>query len=236
MNDERMGLPSASTMERIALCPGSHLADKLPRGASPSADRGTKIHKVLEGTLPASALNRSDFIVASRIMHYEALLCDRYDMEQRKLEIREKRYFVCDEELNLAYSACPDVIFVNEKGDCLFINYKAGWMDCAPVKNNYQLLAEAVAVFCNIKVKSMVGALIKPNAPTVPYETKAFSKPELIEGKRKLLEISKAAMQPRAPRRYDEKACFFCDAKKICKEYEKNNSNGRANKEVPKPD
>tara|TARA_R110002153_G_scaffold3004_4_gene14268 strand:+ start:3703 stop:3993 length:291 start_codon:yes stop_codon:yes gene_type:complete len=50
MSDERRGLPSASGLEQIALCPGSFVAQQgIEDVAGEAAARGTRIHAYLEG-------------------------------------------------------------------------------------------------------------------------------------------------------------------------------------------
>ena len=50
MSDERGEWPSASSMEQIALCPGSFMAQRdLDDVSGPEAERGTRIHAWLEG-------------------------------------------------------------------------------------------------------------------------------------------------------------------------------------------
>ena len=50
MSDERNGLPSASSMERYQLCPGSYMAERgLPEATSEDAEAGNRIHAVLAG-------------------------------------------------------------------------------------------------------------------------------------------------------------------------------------------
>ena len=47
---ERKGLPSASGLEQLALCPESFVAQKaFPEVTSPAAERGNRIHAYLEG-------------------------------------------------------------------------------------------------------------------------------------------------------------------------------------------
>jgi hypothetical protein len=50
MSDERRGMPSASGLEQIALCPGSFVAQQgIEDIAGEAAARGTRIHAYLEG-------------------------------------------------------------------------------------------------------------------------------------------------------------------------------------------
>ena len=61
MSDERKNLPSASSMERYMLCPGSWAAEKgQPEQASSDADSGNRIHAALAGEAVNPPLTEDD--------------------------------------------------------------------------------------------------------------------------------------------------------------------------------
>ena len=88
MSDDRGDSPSASSIEQIALCPGSHVAQRgLPDTTSKAAHRGTMIHLLLE-------LNQSDFECAVELAAKRDDLINQIFPTGRKMTKKEQRLWL----------------------------------------------------------------------------------------------------------------------------------------------
>jgi len=153
-DDERLGLPSASGLQRIVECPASlpltvQLRDRgelPPDRGSEDADRGTRIHEVLEAfatgaELPAD-VDPEEFREAEALWERSQTILTRTfgeDLSGVELLV-EKRFWLMDENGEKSASGRYDLIGVSEaRKEALVIDYKSGWGEVAPAEHNYQL-------------------------------------------------------------------------------------------------
>ena len=91
---ERKGLPSASYMEQIALCPESFQAQmQYPDSTSFAAERGNRIHAYLEGQ--DIELNMEEMECAQELEHKRDELVKRIFPDAKKLKmVKEVRLWL----------------------------------------------------------------------------------------------------------------------------------------------
>jgi hypothetical protein len=222
VQDERLGLPSASGFERIhgeEGCPASFLLEQHlhEEGDQQAAKRGERIHAVLEGRYPMASLSYSDKICAERIAFEEGRLVEELGFEGAT-QIKEQRFWVKDSKGKKLFSGKPDVVHVLHDR-ALVINYKTGHYAPTPIKENKQMRCELLVTANggNFLFKELTGALIHPNAPLPDksisqYETVSIEalQAELPAYQKTAIE----AMNPDAPFRPSPKNCRWCKGKK----------------------
>jgi hypothetical protein len=217
MPDEREGLPSASGLGRVIDCPRSkELEDKCP----PSPDnkfsvRGTKIHGVMDGSVPESELSREELGVAQELRDYDKVLfVDVVDI------VREQRYWhkIGDRKL---WSGKLDVAGrCRVTGQGIVVNYKTG-RGQDNVRYNWQAKAESVLFWQQNRDNGMEEVRYCFSQPESPYEPilcHTFTNHELVRAERQiedavLLALSDKKDKPLNP---TEEACKWCRAVSIC--------------------
>jgi hypothetical protein len=219
--DERLGLPSASSAEAEILCLGRrNLCAKygIDKVESQSAKRGTKIHAVLEGEEGYDSLNSSDKKTHDLICLYEGALVEKYSCEGAPVS-SELRLWVKDEmEDNQLYSAKLDRIYVRDNF-ALAIDFKTGFSNVTKARDNWQLRIQAICTFANYpQVQEVASALIHPHHPFGKYSDYVFTRKEagfLKEEYESYLEKMKDENAQRTP---NDISCKYCSAKDTCPE------------------
>ena len=207
MSDERLGLPSASSMERYLLCPGSYAAERgLPETTSDDAEAGNRIHAVLAGETVTPPLSDDE----ERTME----AC-RTQAEQLIAELvpgndaihRERRLWFGNQ-----WSGKPDLVAVDcVFADALVIDYKTGRGEVATADGNMQLRALAVLGAEEYKLSLVAVAIVQPLAG--PPSVCIYSAGDLKKARKEVLGIIDAIHKPDAPRIPSPKACQYCKAK-----------------------
>jgi hypothetical protein len=222
IQDEREDLLSASGFDRVhgpEGCPASFMLEKhiADSGDRTAANRGTRIHSALEGTIPMANLAHSDRICAERIAFEEGRLVEELGFEGAT-QIKEQRFWVTDKNKKKLFSGKPDVIHVlSDRALCL--NYKTGFYLPTPIQQNKQMKAEAIltAFSGNFLFKTISTALIHPNAPLEDGGISQHAQWPIEQIKMDLEAFSATArnvLKPDAPFRPSESNCKFCRGKK----------------------
>lgn len=114
-DSERSGLPSASSMDAMIRCLGrKSICEKMnlePSKKSEYADRGEKIHAVLEGKLNIEEISNSDKWTVGKIMNEEGRIVDKYNFQGAEV-IREKRLWELGENMQPIFSARLDCVYL----------------------------------------------------------------------------------------------------------------------------
>lgn len=226
--DERGGKPSASSMERLALCPGSFLAEaSAPTPpASKYAERGTKIAALVQQQLTSDGDSLVPDVDSSEIeeahrMYKETIRC--YEsaaaalgitvplMDKDNLILVEQRLWSLDK----TFSGKPDVVIMN--GDCaIIIDHKSGWGDVTVATHNWQLRTLAVLVHQLFKKTKIAVAIVQPNNADPTIGT--FDEHSLVAAEATIIHAINEAKQPNAKRIPSGKACKFCKYRPECSE------------------
>lgn len=212
MSDGRNRKPSASSMERYALCPGSWAAEQgIPDETSEDATTGNRIHAWLAGETVAPPLTADETSVAEKCRAQEDLWLSTV-LPHRDEMIREQRYWMGD-----AWSGKPDLVAIDSiMGEALVIDYKTGRGDVTAAEGNLQLRALAVLVHEKHWCTKVTVAIIQPlaGAPSVCE----YSHDDLIRARAEISAIIDRINAPNAPRVPSTEACKYCKAKPYCPE------------------
>lgn len=212
MNNERQGLPSASSMERYMLCPGSYAAEQgQPEQASDDAEIGNRVHAVLAGETVTPPLNDDEERTMEACRSQATAILDAY-LPHRDEIILERRYWWGQQ-----WSGKPDVVAIDTlQCHAVVLDYKTGRGEVASAEGNMQLRALAVLVYVEHQVERITVAIAQPLAGEASVCT--YQADDLRKARIEILEIITGIHQPDAPRRPSAKACRYCKAKAVCPE------------------
>lgn len=214
--DEREGRPSASTMERISLCPGSHLISLgIKEKESEAASRGSRIHALAAGEKVENASQEERDTADS---------CE--ELAKNVIESTLGPINDCDEvwrehrlwSLDLRFSGKPDLVAIHGV-DAIVIDYKTGGGAVTDAAGNIQLRALAVLVQqnCNRKLESITVCIIQPMAAR-RISLCRYSKIDMITAINETYSIAASSENVDAPRVAGPKQCKYCPARARCPE------------------
>lgn len=222
VDEERGGLPSASSMKRTRRCPGwLNLSKTIPKQeGGADADTGTSRHGMIELEIDPDTVddkNEAYVLAQSARLREKALREAGFDPETVQAE-KEVRYWVHDEHMQAVCSARLDYLAIGEDHG-LIVDYKTLFGNHASAHQNEQLACQAVAAaevhdFNRVRV-----ALIQPNLETAKQLTQAeFTRSDLVYARAEVLRWSYAAMEPNAPRIPGPVQCDNCPCRAYCPE------------------
>jgi hypothetical protein len=212
MSGERKGLPSASSMERYMLCPGSYAAEQgQPDETSEDAESGNRIHAALAGETVTPPLTDDEERTMEACRSQADALLDAI-IPHRDEIILERRYWWGEQ-----WSGKPDVVAIDTlQAHALVLDYKTGRGEVASAEGNMQLRALAVLVALEHPLEKVTVAIVQPlagEASTCSYDAR-----HLKQARHQICSIIDAIHQPDATRRPSAKACKYCKAKAACPE------------------
>ena len=210
--DERQGLPSASGLSRVGLCPGSWAMEKNapPEPVSPLAERGTRIHARMEGL--DEELSPEEELVAREMMDFDGVLFGRATI------IREIRLWYKWDDKEELFSGKLDAFCVeDEAGDGVLVNYKTG-RGQQSAYGNWQAMAESLLFFKyygkpGMKVKYH---FVQPESIFGKVVLAVFTEEDLALFERKILKAISDSKADDPQLRPSEEACRWCKAVSIC--------------------
>ena len=223
--DERKGLPSASSFERIVFCAGSVAAETVcpPRTEEQEiAVRGSDIHEALE-TGDDEALKITDKIVKDRLVKTEeealAGWLEEFGLKREEITIvRETRLWIRDRATLLPVaSARVDFAAIHESsGRALVIDAKSGFLDSTPAELNWQLRVQAVALWheYNFKVTD-IRCAISQGRGKGKYDPVDYSIDSLLWAENQIRFYIQNAADEYAPR-VPGTHCRYCLANGSC--------------------
>lgn len=221
VSDERQGLPSASGLERMLLCPGSwNLERQLPpEPETEEAASGTRIHSALAGEpralekLSSDEFDTYEMCLVQRDTLYEACLPEP-DEAVVYAEIREWLHRPGRTEPLMSGKA--DVLALNSYHG-LVLDYKTGRNEATESPRNIQLRALALIMAEAFGLQYMTVAIVQPLVTKKPLATE-YSISDLQKAEAEILQVLANASDPKAPRRPGSKQCQYCRAKTVCPE------------------
>lgn len=213
--DERQGLPSASGMQRLFLCPGSWNAErKCPVDEeSDDAALGTMLHACMEqGTTPE---NPEDAEAVAWCRETEAALCEKYlGMMENWGDVqtlREIRLF----ERDRLFSGKPDMVVIwNRKA--FVVDYKFGRIPVTTAECNLQLSALAVLAMDHCEVDEVIVCILQPYASRKEPAVCRYTRESVEQARAFFQTCIKLAQDEHAPLKPSEKACRYCRAQSSC--------------------
>lgn len=211
--DVRGGKPSASGLQRLALCPGSWQAEAKcpPSGDSADSAMGTWLHKCMEtGDMPEDAEEREacEWCKATEVEFAKTLLGG-----VETAHCREARWW----DKGGKFSGQADVVYYNaETGDVLICDYKFGRGEVAPTAHNHQLAALALLAVDNLpSVRKIYVCILQPFVSRKP-EPRLWDASQADALRAGIYGIIADAEVPQAPLTPGEKQCKYCRALATC--------------------
>jgi hypothetical protein len=224
MNDYRGDLPSASAIEQISLCPGSHESQKgqLRLDDDEAAKLGELIHDRVaakfEGCdvgfddLPSTA-SRCYEMATGEFYSFFGLNHDATD-GMGFIKIVERRLQVIGRGGDIIATGRPDVVWIHN-GRALVLDFKTGWVGAMEAPSNLQLRCLALAVASWWDVQVIRVGIISPNTEE-PMTTAEYTMDDLTDSifeRHDILDRMKTGV--RIP---GAKQCRWCRAKHVCPE------------------
>lgn len=215
--DERQGLPSASGMQRIFLCPGSWNAErKCPVDEeSDDAALGTMLHACMEqGTTPEDP---EDAEAVAWCREMENALCEKHLGKEIRdaLVWREVRMF---ERVERLFSGKPDMVAVRDF-KALVVDYKFGRIPVTAAECNLQLSALAVLVmdmFNEGDLDEVFVCILQPYASRQEPAVCRYTHKSVEQAREFFRSCIEQAQDEHAPLKPSERACRYCRAQSSC--------------------
>lgn len=220
--DVRLGLPSASGLDKLWHCPGSRAAEKdLPElKAEEVTEAGDRIHASF------ASGDDDDLEISEREINERAVNLEKFAVEKWKedfrvvkvvKEVRDcERYWIRDHKLNQIASALPDVVHIGECDSgtlsALCLNLKTGFKEQTPSERNWQCRTEILAVFeehpgITTARAGIIASRLYTKLDTTDYDARDFA-----NIKRDIDFASWRSDQPDAPRNAGSH-CRWCKAR-----------------------
>jgi hypothetical protein len=223
IDPEREDLPSASSIERIAACPGSHnLSLQVPaneRLVGEAAEKGIRVHAAREAG-DVSELELSEADLVSQMAQEEERIHKQWlsDIEINDAVIgQEKRFWLEDvEHFKKRFSAKVDFYaYSPTQKRLLILDRKSGRARVSPPTSNLQLRSSIVAIWWSTGLQSARVAIVQPfSKRQSPCD---YNVGALRSAGEELDYFLNAAAAPNAPRLVGEH-CKLCPARHICPE------------------
>ena len=216
MVDERRGLPSASSFDRLAVCPGSFIAEKnLPDESNEMSEAGDLGHACLAGEIHIDELDddtAKTVIIAKGI---EERRLESYGFKNA-VQIREKRlWFEIDGVKQ--FSGKPDLILLDGK-NAMIIDYKTGPLQVEHAGENMQLRALMLLVDKEYGPLNTIWVCILQPRAKLQWTSCLYAKEDIELSYQNVLQILENVKDPNAPRNATEEGCRYCKAKPTCPE------------------
>jgi hypothetical protein len=222
--DERLGLPSASSWRRYELCAGSwqleEEAKQLGQSAhetSPQAERGSLIHAYLAGAVDEDGteikLDDSDQQTADFLQERATDQVRRIFGDESTLELAEKRLWLTVNGRKAASGRFDRVVYTPSVA--LVQDFKTGFSQPEPAEQNAQMkmLAVLVALHLPSMLREVVVQII--SGPFGVTEAR-YDLAALAVAYNEIISTLRAIQDPLAPLVPSPEACQYCPAINIC--------------------
>jgi RecB family exonuclease len=219
--DERLGLPSASSWRRYELCAGSWQLETEARAlgqsaheTSPAAERGALIHAYLAGQVDEDGseikLDDSEQQTAGFLQERATEQVHRIFGDEPTLELAEKRLWDPQHRFSGRFDR---VIYTSTVA--LVQDFKTGWREPDPAEQNSQMKMLAVLVALNLPsmLREVVVQIV--SGPFGVTEAR-YDLAALAVAYNEILATLRAIQDPMAPLSPSPEACRFCLAINIC--------------------
>jgi hypothetical protein len=219
MTDERLNLPSASSMERYKACPGTRILEAslrekgwLRRESSPEATLGERIHASLEGEPEELERKAQDIRDSCESLCLKAR--DQFFGREPYDVVYEQRIWYTIEGTPY-FSARPDRVYFN-KDRILCPDFKTLAGDTTEAGANAQLrTAVAILGSCHPEVERIGVAIIQPLVTHTP-EIAVYDRAAIEEATIEILEIVDQTFWTKD--RFAGTWCKFCPCRAFCSE------------------
>lgn len=205
---------SASKIARVAVCPGSLLAEEgLPNSTSEAAQRGTDIHEIAEKILRQQPVTGADddlLVIAQKYVTTALYQTSHAKKHYIELDVTEAL-----KTIHPSLGGTADLVAIGG-GVMTVCDLKTGRIEVSP-ENNLQLMTYALGAAIALKAPETVQVRLAIYQPDHGgWREWSCTHADLMEWKDKLLALAIAAHQPDAPKNPEESACKYCRAKTSC--------------------
>lgn len=211
LEDIRKGLPSASGLQRLVLCPGSWRAEaQYPeKEESAAAAAGTRLHKHMElGTLPEDAEEAEACMWCCKT---ERALVEEY-IGEVELVYREQRFW----DNCQRFSGQADVVYIGG-GKAMVLDYKFGRGTVVEARQNCQLYGLSLLVFDNCpEVEEVYAGILQPFMSRQKPQLVRFRKADEKGLRSYIYSALDAAQREGAALKPGETQCKYCRAAGSC--------------------
>ncbi len=221
---ERLGLPSASGMERFVNCAGSHEAERgmppLPKQLT--TDQGTAIHEAAASG-DDSALDEEELPIAERLARLEQQAVRDWgnahgDAVTFFERTAERRLWIRDRKtMDLIASAQLDVYYIAGPY-ALVIDMKTGYKKTTPSERNWQLLTQAIALWHEYPQLAEFRVAIAASRLSSKLDLAVYDAFELATAENAIHAAIWRSKQPNPPRNPGT-WCDYCRARANCAAY-----------------
>lgn len=220
---ERQGLPSCSSLARLALCPHSLRYDvEGVETTSEMAERGNRIHQYLAYQNILLTEEETKLMLACKRIVTEVSSIWAGEDKFEEL-MKEERCFFFDGE-NALFSGKPDLVFGkhNEEGfHLLIIDYKTGPIEQESTQTNHQIRGLALCCKQHIErnyhdchIKSVSCAIVQPLVTSYPVIVR-YSEEDIKEAEQEVVEICRRTKENSEP--IANAHCQYCKGFSRCK-------------------
>lgn len=222
--DERAGLPSASGIERMMMCPGSkHAEEGQPEPEDNEASsEGTIIHTARE-TGDVSELTDEQIQIVDRLTTVEAQALEawrNYNKIPAQTEVKavreERMWFREHGTMRPLASAKLDVYYLHANTG-LIIDLKTGYLETPPAASNWQLRVQALTLWHEDPLVQFIRVAIAQHRFHTKFDDCDYTENDLKNSEEELHHGLWRAEQPDAPR-VPGTWCRYCKAKGNCPE------------------
>lgn len=217
-HDEREGMPSASGLERIALCPGSWQAERRcpVTVASADAQMGTRLHRCMETMVKPSDPQEREAVEWCQGME-TVLTMDFLDVDEAEVveDVQVHREVRCWEK-SRRFSGALDYLGM-ANGHALVVDYKFGRVAVTPVSHNLQLAAYALLVMDNYpEVNCVYCSVLQPFVSREKPQVCRFTREEEGRLRSYFYGLLDEAAKSDALLSPGERQCKYCRATACC--------------------
>ena len=208
--DVRRGKPSASGLERIALCPGSWKLESIcdEETKSDAAAMGTRLHAHLEnGTTPDDA-EESDAVAWCRETELKIV---RHLFPSGARVMREVRWWSQAGD----FSGQGDSVYTDGV-TALVLDYKFGRGDVTEPARNWQLKGLAVLAFEQLGVQNVIVGILQPFVSRAMPTLRQYNRTDFVGLRDSISDVIRATGEPKAPLHPGSKQCNYCKASANC--------------------
>jgi hypothetical protein len=224
LQDERLGLPSASAWHRYELCAGSWQLEgearqlgQLAHETSPAAERGALIHAYLAGVVDQDGteikLDDSEQQTADFLQERATEQVHRIFGEEPTLELAEKRLWLTVNGRKAASGRFDRCVYTPSVA--LVQDFKTGWREPDPAEQNSQM--KVLAVLGALHMPSMLREVVVQiiSGPFGVTEAR-YDLPALAKAYNEILATLRAIQEPMAPLVPGPDQCKWCPAINCC--------------------
>lgn len=220
---EREGLPSCSSLARLALCPHSLRYDvEGIDTTSEITERGNRIHQYLAYQNILLTEEETKLMLACKRIVTEVSSIWAGEDKFEEL-MKEERCFFFDGD-NALFSGKPDLVFGkhNEEGfHLLIIDYKTGPIEQESTQTNHQIRGLALCCKQHIErnyhdchIKSVSCAIVQPLVTSYPVIVR-YSEEDIKEAEQEVVEICRRTKENSEP--IANAHCQYCKGFSRCK-------------------